>query len=101
MPRERKRNVFDDLGFNPEEAAALHLKATLHFEIVRLAKAKKYSQKQLQVILGETQPRISDLLLGKISKFSLDTLVNYAGALDMRPEIKTHAPAKTPGLVHA
>ena len=62
---------------------------------------KKYSQKQLQVILGETQPRISDLLLGKISKFSLDTLVNYAGALDMRPEIKTHAPAKTLNHVHA
>ena len=52
MPRERKRNVFDDLGLNPEEAAALHLKATLHSDIVRLAKAKKYSQKQLQVILS-------------------------------------------------
>ncbi|MGB8523853.1 MAG: helix-turn-helix transcriptional regulator [Candidatus Acidiferrales bacterium] len=83
----RKRNVFDDLGFSPEESAALTMKAELHSRIVRCA--KNYSQRQLQKILGESQPRVSDLLRGKISKFSLDALVGYAAALDMRPEIKT------------
>ena len=86
----RQRNVFDDLGFSPEEAAALTMKAKLHSKIVRCA--KKYSQAQLQEILGESQPRISDLLRGKIAKFSLETLVQYAEALDMRPEIKLREP---------
>jgi predicted XRE-type DNA-binding protein len=86
----RERNVFDDLGFSPEESAALAMKAELHSRIVLCA--KNYSQSELQAILGETQPRVSDLLRGKISKFSLDALVGYAAALKMRPEIKTHKP---------
>jgi predicted XRE-type DNA-binding protein len=86
----RKRNVFDDLGFSREEAAALAMKSELHSKIIRYA--KRYSQAQLQQMLKEPQPRVSDLLRGKIAKFSLETLVNYAVALNMRPEIKTHAP---------
>jgi predicted XRE-type DNA-binding protein len=86
----RERNVFDDLGFSPEDAAALHMKSILHSKIVHCA--KNYSQNQLQKIFGEPQPRISDLMTGKISKFSLETLVNYAEALHMRPEIRTHQP---------
>ena len=87
----RERNVFDDLGFSPEEAAALTMKAKLHSKIIRCA--KNYSQAQLQEILGEPQPRVSDLMRGKIAKFSLETLINFAEALDMRPEIKVHEPA--------
>ena len=86
----RERNVFDDLGFSPEESTALTMKSELHSRIMR--RVKNYSQKQLQEILGEPQSRVSDLLRGKISKFSLDSLVEYAAALDMRPEIKVHQP---------
>jgi predicted XRE-type DNA-binding protein len=86
----RTKNVFDDLGFSPEEAAHLTVKAELHSKIVRCA--KHYSQAQLQQMLKEPQPRISDLMTGKISKFSLETLFGYAEALHMRPEIKTHEP---------
>jgi predicted XRE-type DNA-binding protein len=86
----RKRNVFDDIGFSPDVAAALHMKSLLHSKIVDCA--KRYSQRDLQQILGEPQPRISDLLRGKISKFSLETLINYAQALNMRPQIKIHRP---------
>jgi predicted XRE-type DNA-binding protein len=86
----RERSVFDDLGFSPEEAAALTMKSDLHSKIIRYA--KNYSQAELQDMLNEPQPRVSDLLRGKIAKFSLETLVNYADALNMRPEIKTHTP---------
>jgi predicted XRE-type DNA-binding protein len=85
-----ERNVFDDLGFSREEAVALTMKAALHRKIVQYA--KHYSQTQLRKMLGESQPRISDLMRGKISKFSLEMLVTYADALNMRPEIKTHEP---------
>jgi predicted XRE-type DNA-binding protein len=86
----RPRNVFDDLGFSPEESFLLKTKSELHSKIIRCA--ARYSQSQLQKILNETQPRVSDLLRGKISKFSLDRLVEYATALDMKPEIKVHEP---------
>lgn len=86
----REKNVFDALGFSPEEAAALRMKSVLHSKIVQYARS--YSSSELQKILDEPQPRVSDLMRGKISKFSLETLVNYAEALHMRPEIKTHAP---------
>jgi predicted XRE-type DNA-binding protein len=90
----RKQNVFDEIGFSPEESSALYIKSKLHSEIIRYV-GKKYSQAQLQKILDEPQSRVSDLLRGKIAKFSLDTLVAYANALHMRPEIKTHAPVVT------
>jgi predicted XRE-type DNA-binding protein len=81
------KNVFEDLGFSPEEAAALKLKADLHSQAVK--RAARYSQKQLQSILDESQPRVSDLLWGKMSKFSLEMLVIYAEKLGLRTEIRT------------
>jgi predicted XRE-type DNA-binding protein len=81
------KNLFEDLGFSPEEAAALKLKAELHSKVVK--SAARYSQKQLQTILDEPQPRVSDLLRGKMSKFSLEMLVIYAEKLGLRTEIKT------------
>jgi predicted XRE-type DNA-binding protein len=86
------RNVFEDLGFSPEEAAALKLKTDLHTKIVK--RAGHYSQGELQTILDESQPRVSDLLRGKMSKFSLEMLVIYAEKLGLRTEIKTRAPRK-------
>jgi len=79
--------LFEDLGFSPEEAAALKLKTDLHTKIVKCA--ARYSQKQLQSILDESQPRVSDLLRGKMSKFSLEMLVIYAEKLGLRTEIRT------------
>lgn len=95
MPRTKERNVFDDLGFSRDEAAALQIKAELHSKIIK--QAKYYKQVELQKILREPQPRVSDLLRGKIAKFSLETLIDYAGALNMRPEIVTHQPM---GMLH-
>ena len=79
--------LFEDMGFSPEEAAALRLKTDLHTKIVKIA--AQYSQKKLQAILHEPQPRVSDLLRGKMSKFSLETLVIYAEKLGLHTEIKT------------
>ena len=92
MRKRREENVFDQLGFSRKEATALGMKSALHRKIIRYAKNRNYSQAQLVKILREPQPRVSDLLRGKIAKFSLEALVNYAEALDMRPEIKTYEP---------
>lgn len=79
-------NVFDDLGFAPEQAAALKFKAELYQAILKCA--KRYSQKELQVILGEPQPRVSELLNGKIANKSVDKLLHYAGRLGIETKAK-------------
>ncbi len=86
------RNVFEDLGFSPEKAAALKLKADLHTKVVKVA--SRYSQRELKDILQASQPRISDLLRGKMSKFSLEMLVFYAERLGLETTIRTHARAR-------
>jgi predicted XRE-type DNA-binding protein len=79
-------NVLDDLAFSPEHAAALKFKASLYQAILNCA--KKYSQKELQTILGEPQPRVSELLNGKIANKTVDKLLHYAGRLGIEARAK-------------
>ena len=79
-------NVLDDLGFSPEQATALKFKAELYQAILRYA--AKYSQKELQTILREPQPRISELLNGKIANKSVDKLLYYAGRLGIEAKAR-------------
>jgi predicted XRE-type DNA-binding protein len=79
-------DVLDDLGFSPQEATVLKFKADLYQAI--LSRAEKYSQKELQVILGVPQPRVSELLNGKIAKKSVDKLLYYAGRLGIEAKAR-------------
>jgi predicted XRE-type DNA-binding protein len=79
-------NVLDDLGFSSEQATILKFKAGLYQAILK--HARKYSQKQLQVILGEPQPRVSELLNGKIANKSVDKLLHYAGRLGIEAKAR-------------
>jgi predicted XRE-type DNA-binding protein len=79
-------NVLDDLGFSAEHSTALKFKAELYQAILRCA--RKYSQKELQIILGEPQPRVSELLNGKIAQKSVDKLLHYAGRLGIEAKAK-------------
>lgn len=79
-------NVLDDLGFPPEEATALKFKAELYQAILKVV--QNYSQKELQVILGEPQPRVSELLNGKVANKSVDKLLHYAGRLGIEAKAR-------------
>ena len=79
-------NVLDDLELSPEQATILKFKADLYQAILK--HARKYSQKQLQVILSEPQPRVSELLNGKIANKSVDKLLCYAGRLGIEPRAR-------------
>lgn len=86
-PRHVTRgNVLDELGFSPEQATALKFKAGLYRAILKVA--KKYSQRELQAILREPQPRVSELLNGKIANKSVDKLLSYAGRLGIEATAK-------------
>ncbi len=79
-------NILDDLGFSPEQATVLKFKADLYQAILK--HARKYSQAQLQVILAEPQPRVSELLNGKIANKSVDKLLYYAGRLGIEAKAR-------------
>jgi predicted XRE-type DNA-binding protein len=79
-------NVLDDLGFSPEHATALKFKAELYQAILKVA--TKYTQRELQILLGEPQPRVSELLNGKIANKSVDKLLTYAGRLGIEAKAK-------------
>ena len=79
-------NVFSDLGFSAAEAGNLLLRSQLMSEIREIARGMTQSQAAKR--LGVTQPRINDLLRGKIDKFSLDALVNMLTKAGMRVELR-------------
>ena len=64
----------------------MNFKAELYQAILK--HARKYSQKQLQVILTEPQPRVSELLNGKVAKKSVDKLLFYAGRLGIEAKAR-------------
>ena len=80
-------NVFRDLGFPSEEAQNLLLRSDLMTRIERYVKTSGLNQKDAAARLGVTQPRLNDLLKGKIEKFSLDALVNMLGHAGMTVEL--------------
>jgi predicted XRE-type DNA-binding protein len=71
-------NVFVDLGFSPEEATLLAMRAQLMADLREAIAARGWTQAQAAQALGVGQPRVSDLLRGKWEKFSLDMLVTLA-----------------------
>jgi predicted XRE-type DNA-binding protein len=69
-------DVFGDLGFSPAEARNLHIRSQMMTALRKFVKKEGLTQADAAMRLKVSQPRISDLARGKISRFSLDTLVN-------------------------
>lgn len=84
-------SVWDALADTPEQAANLRARAELMQQIVAIIKASKWTQTEAAAHCGVTQPRISDLLRGRVSRFSLDALVNIATALGKRVHLALKA----------
>ncbi len=76
-------NVFRDLGFPEGEAQNLLLRTDLMIKIEQLVKKSGLIQSEAAKLLGITQPRINDLLKGRIEKFSLNALVNMIARAGM------------------
>jgi len=81
-------NVFRDLGFSADEAQNLYLRSQLMTRIEQVVERSGMTQTAAARALGVTQPRLNDLVRGKIDKFSLDALVNMLAHAGMRVEMK-------------
>jgi predicted XRE-type DNA-binding protein len=81
-------SVWDAIADSPEEAENLRLRADLMDRISALIQANGWTQIEAADRCGVSQPRINDLLRDRISRFSLDALVNIAAALGQKVQIE-------------
>ncbi len=88
FPGHRSDNVWDAIADSPEEAANLSLRSELMDEIETIIKQNGWTQAVAAKRCGVTQPRINDLLRGRISRFSIDALVNIASALGRKVRVR-------------
>jgi len=84
-------NVFIDLGYSPDDAAILQMRADLMADLRNFIKAKRLTQAKAAEILGVSQSRVSDLTRGKWERFSLEMLITLATRAGMRVTLKKAA----------
>lgn len=77
-------NVFRDLGFRREEAEHLLVRADLMIQTQKRIAAQRLTQREAAEILRVSQPRVSDLLRGRIDLFSTDALIDMLARLGAR-----------------
>ena len=84
-------SVWDAIADTPAEAANLRLRSELMDQISTFVAEQGWTQSVAAARCGVTQPRMNDLLRGRISRFSLDALVNIAAALGLRVQVRLDA----------
>jgi predicted XRE-type DNA-binding protein len=78
---ESYASVWDAIADTPEQAANLRARAELMRQIAVIVKESGWTQAKAAAQCGVTQPRMNDLLRGRVSRFSIDALVNIATAI--------------------
>ena len=88
MTEKRFESVWNGIADTPQEAESMKLRSALMMELCRHLDESGLSQSEAAKLFGVTQPRVSDLVRGKIARFSLDTLVDMVAAASMHVELK-------------
>jgi predicted XRE-type DNA-binding protein len=88
MSNERFVSVWDAIEDTPAEAANMKLRSALMMALKEHIARAGLSQSQAAKLFGVTQPRVSDLMRGKINLFGLDSLVNMASAAGLQVEMR-------------
>ena len=86
-------NIFEDIGFDKQEAAYLKVRALLLIEIKEYIRKKGLKQKDAAALLGINQPEVSALMHAHIFKFSIDALVNMLARVGRQVEISINEAA--------
>ena len=86
-------NVFRDLGFSKEESEHLLIRADLLIQVQKAIVSKRLKQAEAAKILRVTQPRVSDLLRGRIDLFSTDSLIDMLARLGVGVRLVVNTPS--------
>lgn len=88
MSKKRFKSVWDAIEDTPEQAENMKLRSDLMMALQKRITQLKLTQEQAAELLGVTQPRVSDLMRGKINLFALDILVNLTTAAGLHVEMR-------------
>jgi predicted XRE-type DNA-binding protein len=81
-------NIFEDLGFETEEALNLKIRADLMLDLCSIIQRRGWTQQEAAEFLEETQPKISNLMNGEISRFSVDQLISLLGKVGIEVQVE-------------
>ena len=95
--KQRFASVWDAIEDTPQEAASMRARSSLMMNLAEAIRQQGMTQAEAAALFGVTQPRVSDLVRGKINLFSLDTLIDMAATAGMAPMVKVSKP-KAPSL---
>jgi predicted XRE-type DNA-binding protein len=93
---QRFSSVWDAIEDTPQQAACMRARSELMMSLSEVIRGRGMNQGEAAELFGVTQPRISDLMRGKINLFSLDTLIDMAAAAGMCPTVKVTMPKAKP-----
>ena len=85
-------SVLDDLGFSASEALEIKVKAEIYRDLLQYIRERGFAQQELGTLLCIHQPDVSNLLNGRVSKFSVGKLIKFAGKLDLEAHVKLTKP---------
>ena len=88
MNKQRFNSIWDAIEATPDEAENMKMRSTLMTALRSHLEDSGMSQKQAAQLFGVTQPRVSDLIRGKINLFGLDALVNMAAAVGLELDLR-------------
>jgi predicted XRE-type DNA-binding protein len=94
--KQRFSSVWDAIEDTPQNAASMRARSGLMMSLTEVIRQQGMTQAQAAVFFGVTQPRISDLMRGKVNLFSLDTLIDMAATAGMGPTVKVSMPRAAP-----
>ncbi|MDZ7875951.1 MAG: XRE family transcriptional regulator [Rhizobium sp.] len=89
MERLEYDNIFEVIAGSPAEAADLQFRADLMLTLRKLLEERNLRQGEIAELLGVSQPRVSELMRGKIDLFSADKLIGLLARLEvqLRPSV--------------
>lgn len=87
-------NVFKDLGFPAKEAAHLLIRSDLMIELMKILRRRRLTQVRAARLLGVSQPRVSDLIRGRVDLFSIDSLVQMLARLGISVSLRARRIAR-------
>jgi predicted XRE-type DNA-binding protein len=93
FPVHYSTDLWADLGFQPVEAQDLRIRSHLMIALREFVREKKLTQAQAAKLLGVTQPRVSDLMKGKINLFSASNLIKLLGKAGLQVDVQIRAAA--------
>ncbi len=97
----RFASVWDAIEDTPQQAASMRARADLMISLTEFIRQQGMTQPQAAELFGVTQPRVSDLMRGKVNLFSLDTLIDMAATAGMGPVVKVSKPKRRPAAKRA